>query len=99
MSTLLACHLIVFSHNILYSSQSVDSDMSAHDHDRAPTGTVRSQPAPRYEYDPITGQLFRVDKAPSDHMLLSILSLLFCMLFPTTFCAILSVIYSFQVST
>lgn len=58
---------------------------------------VRSQPDPKEYTDPITGH--QVSKQPHDHMLLSVLVLLFCMMWPTIFCAVLSVIYSFQVST
>ena len=57
--------------------------------------TVKAQPDHQY-IDPVTGR--RYTTPPSDHMLLSVLALLFCMMWPTIFCAALSVIYSFQVS-
>ena len=61
---------------------------------------VRSQPERTSDLDytdPITGRKYA--QPPHDHILLSILVLLFCMMWPTIFCAVLSVIYSFQVST
>ena len=58
--------------------------------------TVRAQPDHRYDVDPITGRKHGRE-APNDHMLLSVLAFLFCMIWPTTFCAVLSIVYSFQV--